>query len=208
VLPDTYPFSAFADDIAALLDNLGIDRAVLCGLSMGGQIVMEFQRRYPDRVRGLVLADTSAAAETDQGKAGRYALSDRLLRDGIEEYAEEVLSKMVAPANIDAMPAVAKHVSTMMRSTSPVGAAAALRSRAERPDYLDLLSGLPIPALVVVGDQDTFTPVDVARDMDDRIPGSTLAIIEGAGHMPNLERSEEFNAALGRFLDGLPPADG
>ena len=208
VLPDTMPWSAFADDIAALLDRLAIDRVVLCGLSMGGQIVMEFQRRYPDRVRGLLLADTSAAAETDQGKAGRYALSDRLLRDGIEEYAEEVLPKMVAPANIDAMPAVAKHVSTMMRSTSPVGAAAALRSRAERPDYLDLLSALPIPALIVVGDQDTFTPVDVARDMADRIPEATLAIIQGAGHMPNLERSEEFNAVLRRFLDGLPPADG
>jgi len=208
VVPDTTPFRAFADDIAALLDHLGIDRVVLCGLSMGGQIVMEFQRLYPRRVRGLVLADTSAAAETDQGKAMRYDLADRLVREGIEEYADEVLPKMVAPANIDAMPAVAKHVSTMMRGTSPVGAAAALRSRAERPGYLDLLSALPIPALVVVGDQDEFTPVDVASDMRGRIPDATLAVIEGAGHMPNLERTEEFNAVLRHFLDHLPPIDG
>lgn len=208
VVSDTSPFSAFAEDIAALLDDLGIARVVLCGLSMGGQIVMEFQRLFPQRVRGLVLADTSAAGETDQGKAMRYALADRLLRDGMAAYADEVLPKMVAPANIDALPAVAKHVSTMMRATSPAGAAAALRSRAERPDYLDLLSDLPIPALVVVGDQDEFTPVDVARDMHDRIPQATLAIIEGAGHMPNLERTEEFNAALRFYLDDLPPIDG
>ena len=207
VVPETTPFSAFANDTAALLDHLGIDRAVFCGLSMGGQIVMEFSRLFPHRVRGLVLADTFAEAETDEGKAMRYALADRVLSEGMGGYADEVLPKMVTPANIDAIPAVAKHVASMMRETSPAGAAAALRSRAERPDYRDLLSSLTVPALVVVGDEDEFTPVDVARAMHDLIPGSALAIISGAGHMPNLERSEEFNAVLRRFLDGLPPGD-
>jgi 3-oxoadipate enol-lactonase len=207
VVPQTPPFSAFAYDIAALLDHLAIDRAVLCGLSMGGQIVMEFHRVLPHRVRGLVLADTFAEAETDQGKAIRHAQADRVLSEGMGGYAEEVLPQMVTPANIDAMPAVAKHVSGMMHETSPAGAAAALRSRAERPDYVDMLSSLTVPVLVVVGDEDEFTPVEVAHAMHDRITGSTLAVISGAGHMPNLERSDEFNAVLRRFLDGLPPDD-
>lgn len=207
VVPGTTPLGTFADDIAALLEHLAIDRAVLCGLSMGGQIVMEFVRRLPDRVRGLVLADTSAAAETAEGRAGRYELADRLLCEGMAAYADEVLPKMIAPANIDAMPAVAKHVSTMMRNTSPIGAAAALRGRAERPDYRELLSSLTTPTLVVVGAEDEFTPVDVARAMHDRIPDSSLAIIPGAGHLPNLERTEEFDTVLRDFLDGLPPAN-
>jgi pimeloyl-ACP methyl ester carboxylesterase len=206
IVPGTTTLGTFADDIAALLDHLAIDRAVLCGLSMGGQIVMEFVGHFPHRVRGLVLADTSAAAETAEGMAIRYELADRLLRDGREAYADEMLPKMVAPANIVAMPAVAKHVSTMMRDTSPVGAAAALRGRAERPDYRDLLSSLPTPTLVVVGAEDEFTPVDVARAMHDRMPDATLAIIPGAGHLPNLERTEEFDSVLRGFLDGLPPA--
>jgi 3-oxoadipate enol-lactonase len=207
VVPGTTTLGTFARDIVALLDHLAIDRAVVCGLSMGGQIVMEFVRRFPHRVRGLVLADTSAAAETAEGKAGRYELADRLLREGMAAYADEVLSKMVAPANVDAMPAVAKHVSTMMRNTSPVGAAAALRGRAERRDYLDLLSSLTTPTLVVVGAEDEFTPVDVARGMHDRIADSSLAVIPGAGHLPNLERAEAFDAVLRDFLEGLPPAN-
>lgn len=207
VVSGTTTLGTFADDIAALLDHVAIDRAVLCGLSMGGQIVMEFVRRFPHRVRGLVFADTSATAETAEGKAGRYGLADRLQREGMTAYADEVLPKMVAPANIDAMPGVAKHVSTMMRNTSPVGAAAALRGRAVRPDYRELLASLTTPTLVVVGAEDEFTPVEVARDIHDRIADSSLAVIPGAGHLPNLERTEEFDAVLRDFLNGLPTAN-
>jgi pimeloyl-ACP methyl ester carboxylesterase len=114
---------------------------------------------------------------------------------------------MVAPANIAALPAVARHVLAMMSATSPEGAAAALRGRAERPDYVELLSDIEVPTLVVVGRDDEFTPVDVARFMQERIPRSSLAVIDGAAHMPNLERSTEFNGALRHFLDSVRPAD-
>ncbi|GGJ91272.1 alpha/beta hydrolase [Streptomyces camponoticapitis] len=205
VVPGTTTLTTFAWDIAALLDRLGVDRAVLGGLSMGGQIVLEFYRLFPERVRGLVLADTFAAAETEAGKVARNAMADRLLREGMGPYADEVLHKMVAPRNVEALPAVAAHVRDMMRGAPPEGAAAALRGRAQRPDYVAMLGRVTVPALVVVGSEDEYTPVEDARVMSDGIPGATLAVIEGAGHMPNLERREEFDAVLGAFLDTLPP---
>jgi 3-oxoadipate enol-lactonase len=203
VVPGKTTLDVFARDLADLLDHLEVDRFVLGGLSMGGQIVMDFYRQFPDRVRGLLLADTFPSAETDEGKVRRNTIADRLLREGMAGYADDELPKMVAPHNIEALPAVAKHVLDMMRTTPPEGAAAALRGRAERPDYVEVLTRLAVPALVVVGRDDEYTPVSDAEFMHDRIPDSTLVVIDGAAHLPNLERREEFDAALLRFLSAV-----
>lgn len=191
------PLSMFAEDIAQLLDSLDVDRFVLGGLSMGGQIAMECYRLFGERIRGLILADTFPTAETPAGKQGRRDLADRLLREGMKGYADEVLHKMVAPyAEQD----VAAHVHRMMTATNPEGAAAALRGRAERPDYRDLLTRVTVPSLVVVGRDDAYTPVCDAEAMHAALPQSTLKVIESAAHMPNLERPAEFNAALADYL--------
>ncbi|MDQ3064277.1 MAG: alpha/beta hydrolase, partial [Acidobacteriota bacterium] len=125
----------FARDIAVLLDELKADDIILCGLSMGGQILFEFFRLFPQRVRALVLADTFAQLDDAERKQARYDTAERLLRKGMRDYAEEVLPKMIAPQTIEEQPDVKVHVLAMMRGTSPRGAAAALRGRAERPDY-------------------------------------------------------------------------
>ncbi|WP_330172336.1 alpha/beta hydrolase [Streptomyces sp. NBC_01498] len=206
VVPGVTTLTAFARDLAALLDRLAVGRVVLGGLSMGGQIVLEFHRLFPERVRALVLADTLAAAETERGRAVRRATADRLVREGMGPYADEVLTRMVAPGTAAALPEVTAHVRDMMRAAPPEGAAAALRGRAERPDYVGMLGRVTVPALVVVGSEDGYTPVADARVMSDGIPGATLAVVEGAGHLPNLERRAEFDAVLGAFLDSLPPS--
>lgn len=198
----------FARDLAELLDHLRLDRAVLGGLSMGGQIVMEFHRLFPNRLLALVLADTSPHAETKEGKRRRNEVADRLLREGMASFAGEVLPKMLAPANIAAQPSVAAHVLEMMRTTSAEGAAAALRGRAERPDYVRRLSRVSVPTLIVVGSEDEFTPVADAEFMHEQIPASTLAVIDGPAHMPNLERPAQFNSELDSFLDRFAAADG
>jgi pimeloyl-ACP methyl ester carboxylesterase len=127
-------------------------------------------------------------------------MADRLLKEGMEPYAEEGLPKMVTPANLITLPGVADHVRDMMRATNPNGAAAALRGRAERPDYAETLARLDVPALVVVGDKDAFTTRADAEQMSTLLKGSELVWIEGVGHMPNLESEGEFNEALGRLL--------
>jgi pimeloyl-ACP methyl ester carboxylesterase len=190
----------FAEDIAALLDQLDIKRVVIGGLSMGGQIVMEFCRQYPERVRGVLLAATICRAETQEGKQLRVAMADRLLREGMGPYAAEVLPKMVTPANLAALPKVAEHVRTMMRSTNPIGAAAAIRGRAERPGYAETLARIDVPALVIVGDEDAFTTREDAEQMSGLMRRSELVWMKGVGHMPNLERAGEFNDALGGLL--------
>jgi 3-oxoadipate enol-lactonase len=200
VTPGTVPLSRHARDIEDLLDHLAVDTCVLAGLSMGGQIAMECYGRFGDRVRGLVLADTFPDPETPAGRLGRRAMADRLLAEGMRGYADEVLEKMVAPS---AAPEVKAHVHRMMTATSPEGAAAALRGRAERPDYRPLLPTVTAPALVLVGADDTYTPVRDAEAMHAALPDSALHVIEGAAHLPNLERPREFNRALGDFLARL-----
>ena len=196
VVPGVTPLATFAEDVAALADHLGVARFVLGGLSMGGQIVLECVRQFPGRIRGLVLADTFAQAETPEGRKSRNDMADRLLREGMAGYAEEVLWKMVARHNT----AAAEHVSRMMHAAPPEGAAAALRGRAERPDYTPVLGTITVPTLVVVGSDDEFTPVSDAEYLHHRIPGSALVVVDGAAHMPNLERPTEFDAALETLL--------
>ncbi|HEX7388674.1 MAG TPA: alpha/beta hydrolase [Acidiphilium sp.] len=203
VVPGRTGLDDFARDIAALADHLGIARFVIAGLSMGGQIAMEACRLYPDRIRGLVLAATFPQAETPLGKAHRNAMADRLLCEGMEPYAREVLPKMIAPRTIETLPSVAGKVLAMMMAAHPTGAAAALRGRAERPDYAKTLANVAVPALVVVGDADAFTTRSDAERMRDLLKNSRLVWMEGVGHMPNLERDAEFNAELTAFFNSI-----
>ncbi|MFI0896145.1 alpha/beta fold hydrolase [Streptomyces sp. NPDC020983] len=206
VVPGSTPLGTFARDLAALLDHLGVAEAVVCGLSMGGQIALEFHRLFPHRVTGLVLADTFAQADTEQAKQERYARADRLEREGTAGYAREVLGSMVCPETLARRPDVADHVLGMMLAAPPQGAAAALRGRAERPDYTAGLAGVAVPTLVVVGREDVFTPVSDAEFLHRHIPGATLTVVDDAGHMPNLECPAAFNDALARLLARVPQA--
>lgn len=200
VTPGHVPFSAHIDDLVELLDALDVGRAVLCGLSMGGQLVMEFHRVHPDRVTGLVLADTTPHPETEESRRNRLAMADQLDREGMVGYADDVIWKMVSPTN----PEVGAVVLPMMAAAPAAGAAAAQRGRADRPDYLPSLRAAAVPGLVVVGAEDEFTPVPVAEETAAALPDGTLVVVDGAAHMPNLERPDVFNAALADFLGSLP----
>src|SRR5262249_44654966 len=157
-------------------DALKVDQVVLGGLSMGGQIVQEFYRQFPQRVKALILADTSAQADTPEQKQGRNDTAERLLREGMGPYADEVISKMVCPTTFRERVPVAEHVMQMMRTTNPEGAAAAMRGRGERMDYTPLLSEIKVPTLIVVGSEDAFTPLSDAEYMHTRIVNSQLAV--------------------------------
>jgi 3-oxoadipate enol-lactonase len=188
-------WTQLADDLVTVLDAARVPQAVVVGLSMGGQIALELHRIAPSRVAGLLLADTTAAAEHD--RAGRLAGADRLEREGMDPYAAQNLHRMVTPGS----PA-APHVLAMMRAADPHGAAAAQRARADRPGYP--LVDVAVPAAVVVGALDDLTPPAVARRMVDALPDAELVVVEGAAHLPNLERPDAFDAALQRLLDRVP----
>lgn len=200
VVPGTTTLDVFARDLAGLLDHLEVEDVVIGGLSMGGQVVMDFARQYPGRLRGILLAATFPQAETEEGRRNRRAMADRLLREGMDGYAHDVLPHMLAARSVEAMPDVAAHVLAMMRGTDPRGAAAALRGRAERPAYADTLAALDVPALVVVGDEDAFTTRADAEHMQALLRDAELLGLGGVGHMPNLEAAEAFNVALVRLM--------
>lgn len=194
------PLDTFARDMCALLEHLGLDVVAVVGLSMGGQIALELCRLFPDRVDALTLVATNPRAESEEGRTSRKQLAARLLTEGMRGYADEMLVGMMSADNVREMPEVAQRVHTMMCTTSPQGAAAALLGRAQRPDHMPLLRRLSVPTLLLVGREDHFTPPDFTETMHVWVPDSLVSIIDGAGHLPNLERPELFNTALLRFL--------
>ena len=194
-------FEDYATDILCLMDYLEIDSFHLAGLSMGGQIIMEIFRQAPAKIKSLIFADTFAGLDTPEAKQARYDAATKLEKEGMEGYANEVIYKMMKPDHVSSMPAEAQHVLKMMKATSPVAAATALRARSERIDYLNaVLPLIKAPTLVIVGRQDEFTPVAKAEEMEASLADCKLVIIEDAGHMPNLEQPEAFNKAVLDFL--------
>ncbi len=193
-----------AEDVAALLDELSIERVVLGGLSMGGYVAFEFFRRFPRRVRALVLADTRPQADTEEARRTREETAQRALKDGMAPVADSMLPKLLSASTREREPEVVGRVREMMLRTKPEGAAAALRAMAVRPDQTDLLPSIDVPTLIVVGGEDPITPPSDASAMGAKIGGSRLVRIEGAAHLSNVERPEEFNRALADFVGGLP----
>ena len=194
-------FEDYATDVLLLLDHLKIDSFHLGGLSMGGQIIMEIFRQAPERIKTLIFADTFAGLDTPEAKQKRYEDADRLEKDGMDAYADEVIYKMIKPAHVSSMPDVAGHVIKMMKATSPAAAATAMRARSERMDYLtETLPKIDIPTLVIVGKDDEFTPVAKAKELKENLQNCKLVIIEDAAHMPNLEQPYQFNKAVLDFL--------
>jgi 3-oxoadipate enol-lactonase len=199
-----YGMSIYAADLAALLDALGIDEVILAGLSMGGYVAFEFLRNWRSRVRGLVLMDTRAEADTPEGRRARDAAAATARERGSAAVAESMLPKVLAPATLAERPDIVERVRALMAGTpvaGMVGALAAMRDRAGSESLLPTLAD--IPTLVMVGEADTLTPPDQARAMAQAIPGAQLAIIPGAGHLPPVEQPAATTQRLREFLGSL-----
>ncbi len=189
-----------ARDVAALMEELNIDAAAICGLSMGGYVAFEFAHLFPTRVRALVLAGTRAPADNEQEKLVREQQAQRILAEGMKGIAAATVPKLLAPRTLAEKPDVVTRVREMILRADPRGAAAAQRGMAVRRDYSRDLPGLDVPTLVIVGREDPIRPVADAEFMHRMIPNSRLEIIEDAAHMTNMEQPEVFNRAMLSFL--------
>jgi 3-oxoadipate enol-lactonase len=198
----TLTIEALADDVAALLDAMQVrDRAIICGLSMGGYVALAFHRKYATRVRALILCDTRANADTPAGAADRIALIERVHATGSVAVVETMLPKLVAPTTYAQQPRVVECVRQMMLGTAPSTMVAALRALATRPDSTNHLPHIAVPTLALVGEHDVITPVEVMQAMADAIPHCQRAVIPGAGHMSPMERPAAFTTAVLEFLN-------
>lgn len=193
-----------ADDLAGLLDALEVPGPVVfCGLSMGGYVAWEFWRRHAGRLRGLVLCDTRAAADSPDAAAARLDTAETVLREGPAALVEGMLPKLFAGAVLQSRPPWLESVRRVMLGTDPQGIAAAARGMAERADFTPMLGQIGCPALVVVGEKDAISPVDEMRSIAEALPDARLAVIPQAGHMSPMENPEAVNKVLGEFLRSL-----
>jgi pimeloyl-ACP methyl ester carboxylesterase len=203
VSEEPFTIESLADDLHALLDSLNALRAVLGGLSMGGYVSLAYVRKYPTTLRGLMLVDTRAEADTAQGRENRATMIELARTQGAKAIAEAMREKLVAPYTISLRPDIAGRVQRIMEACPALTIEHALAAMRDRTDQTDLLPSITVPTLVVVGDRDAMTPPAVATAMHQAIPRSELSVIRGAGHMSPMEQAGQVNAAMGRFLEGL-----
>ena len=201
--PGPYLMNQMAADVRALLSSLNIDRAVLVGLSMGGYVSLAFYRDYPDAVTAMVLADTRATSDTGEARERRLKSAERAERDGSSAIADDMIPLLLGRTTIESRPAVIDRVRAMIESNQPRAIAAAQRGMAERRDSTDILGKIDLPVMILVGSEDTLTPMAEAEVLRAGIRGASLREIEGAGHLSNIERPEDFNAALIEFITAL-----
>lgn len=198
-----YSMDRYADDVISILDARKVERAVIGGLSMGGYVAFALWRRHPGRVAGLVLADTRAGADAGAGRANRDRLVALARVKGTPVVAEAMLENMVGPSTRRERPAVVETMRAMMRRAPVEGVIGALEAMRDRPDSTATLATITVPTLVVCGEEDALTPPEQSRAMHEAIAGSRLALIPRAGHVPCVERPEEFAAAVTGFLETL-----
>lgn len=198
-----YSMDQYADDLVALLNALRIERVVVVGLSMGGYVALAMWRRHADRVRALALVDTRAGPDDDTARQRRDQMIALARERGSSAVADAMIGNMVGTGTHARAPEIVDEVHRMMESTPVEGVVGALGALKERPDSFPTLPTIDVPTLVVVGDEDVITPLADARAMQGRIPGSSLEVICGAGHVSNVERPAAFNHVLSEFLSAL-----
>jgi 3-oxoadipate enol-lactonase len=194
-----------ASDVLALVDALGAGPVVLAGVSMGGYIAFECWRRRPSAIRGLVLADTRAEADSDDARARRLTMQGLASREGTGAVVEAMLPGLLGATTQTADPHLAVQVREWAMETAAEGVVDALEVLRTRPDSRSTLSTITCPTLVLVGQEDTLTPPDLSRVIADGIAGATLVEIPRAGHLANVEQPDAFTAALSTWLGALTP---
>lgn len=197
---EAFSMELFARDLLALMDTLGIEKAVLCALSMGGYIALRAVENHAERFEGLVLCDTQCGADTDEAKANRDKAIAGIRENGAEPFADALLDKLFAPQTMQTHRERVEEVRAMILATSPLSLERSLRAMRDREETCSKLSDIAIPVLIIVGEADRITPPETARFLHEHMKHSRLEIIADAGHLSNVENPAAFNAVLLRFL--------
>ncbi len=198
-----YMVEFFVDDLIGLLDHLGIGKAVICGLSMGGYVVLRAIERHPERFLGAVLCDTKSTADDNVAKQSRVQAIRDVREQGVPHFAENFVKKVFAPSTIHANPSIVQMIQESISLTSARGVVGGLLALASRRDTTTALAAIRVPVLIMVGEHDAITPVSVARDMQNQISNVVLHVVPDAAHLSNLENPTFFNEKLLDFLNSI-----
>ena len=193
----------FADDVADLLRELGIERAVIGGCSMGGYAALALYASRPEIFDGLILANTRAGADSPEARANRRNMLALVDREGPSGVAKDMLPRLIGKKTQETDSSVEAFVRRLIKQQSPIAIRGAIHRMMHRPDSMPLLANVTVPTLVITGEEDEMIPVDESRRMAAAIKDAKLVIIPGAGHLSNLEQPEAFNSAVNAFLTAL-----
>jgi 3-oxoadipate enol-lactonase len=200
---DKHRIIDFAGDVVDLLDRLEITSAIAVGCSMGGYVLFEMIHTAPHYVSGAVLVSTKATADTDEAKAGRRAMMERVQAAGVGAIAEEMIPKLLGATAQRDRPDLVKHIRNLINSNKPDGVRTAISAIMERADSTPLLPHIKVPSLIVAGAEDTLIPPAQADEMHKVIPNAACEKLPFAGHLPNVEQTSAFDALLFQFLQKL-----
>ena len=206
----TSPFEAkpaveiLARDLASWLESVGVhEPIVLCGLSMGGYVALEFARAYAKKLRALILADTRADADSADTKIARNEMIEFAKSHDGRAVAQKMMPKLLGQTTLRENQEIAQQVEQIASKNSGESLAQLIAALRDRRDLSDILASISIPTLIIGGAEDTVSPPDVMAQMAAKIPKARHIVIERAGHLSNLEQPEKFNSALREFLNGL-----
>ncbi|HEV8270324.1 MAG TPA: alpha/beta fold hydrolase [Chitinophagaceae bacterium] len=198
---DDFFIELFVNDLLRFTEKLGIEKSILCGLSLGGYIALNAILKYPERFDGLILNDTQCIADTPEIKENRCTAIIRIKEKGVEQYADEIIKNLFAPESLIKKENVIAEVKEMIINTPKQTLCNTLHALAERKETCSRLQEINIPVLIMVGKEDKITPIAAAQQMHEKILNSKLEIIQHAGHLSNLENPAAFNTHLVKFLE-------
>lgn len=193
----------FADDLIKFLDALSINKAIVCGFSMGGYIALNALKRFPERFKALVLCDTQCVADTAEAKEKRAMAIDEIAKDGVTLFNEGFLKKVFHKDSLKSKRKLVDQLKTVVFGNSTHIITQGLLAMDSRKETCSILEKIDIPTLILCGRQDEVTPLAQSEFMHENIRASILHIIENAGHVSNLEQPDAFNTFLGEFLDDV-----
>lgn len=189
----------FAEDLKHYMNENEISRATICGLSLGGYVALHFAAHHSERISSLILCDTRADGDSNEAKDKRYALMQKITKDGLEGFAED-FSKQVLSVESLRNTELQENLKEEILKNRQEDVLMTLGALASRRDSTSLLHRIEVPTLVVVGDDDRITPVDVNRTLAENLPHAEFRMIPHAGHLPNLEQPDIFNYCLQDFF--------
>ncbi len=195
-----YLVEFIVDDVINIMEHLHLDKACVCGLSIGGYTALRAVEREPARFSGLILCNTKSTGDTNAAKLNRANQIKKILTGQKSQFAEEMAKSLFAPETLDNNPQIVDKITSIMKSTHERALTGTLIALAARMDMTESLSKITIPTLIITGDRDKVATAADAEIMKSRIPNSRFVLVHGAGHLSNLENPGEFNSAMVKFL--------
>jgi 3-oxoadipate enol-lactonase len=191
--------SLLADDLINFMDALQVQKAIVCGLSMGGYILLNALNRYPKRFAAIILSDTQCVADTPEGRANRHKNIQLIESGGLTEYTEASIKNLFCSESFTTKKIEIEYIKNIMLATSPKTLTHTLSALAQREEMCYMLDKITVPALILAGKEDRSIPIQQSEFLHQQLPRSILHLIDKAGHLPNLEQPAEFNRLVKDF---------